>query len=218
MHPKKAGAGIACAIRGISSLDPSPRMERPDLLSFIAQHSTMPAERAQVIASRFRTCTLAKGEPLLRMDQVNDRYLVIVHGWMRACTLDTDGEEVTTSFFGPGEVVFDPDSFFMRTPSRESISALSEVRGYELTFNELNGLFHEFPEFREMGRAILVKALVGAKQRLLARIGTAAEERYAQLIRSRPELFQHAQLKHIATFLGITDTSLSRIRKEFVSR
>lgn len=193
-------------------------MERADLLTFIAQHSTMPADRAQVIAARFRPCTLPKSGTLLKLDQVNDRYLVIMTGWMRAFTLDTEGEEVTTSFFGPGDVVFDPDSFFMRTPSRESIIALSDVSGYELTFHELNGLFHEFPEFREMGRAILVKALVGAKQRLLARIGTAAEERYAQLLRTRPELFHHAQLKHIATFLGITDTSLSRIRKEFVSR
>ncbi len=169
------------------------------------------------IAARCHPCSLAKGEILLRELEVNDRYLVIGSGWSRSFSIGTEGEEVTTAFSGPGQVVFDPDSFFMRTPSKESIVAISDVAGFELSFAELNGLFHEFPEFREMGRAILVKALVAGKQRMLSMIRESAENRYAALIRSRPDLFQHAHLKHIASYLGVTDSSLSRIRKEFVA-
>ncbi len=170
----------------------------------------------QEIAGRFHPCALAKGDALLRAGEVDDRYLVIEGGWLRSFAIDTEGAEVTTAFSGPGQVIFDADSFFMRTPSKESIAAISEVTGFELSFAELNGLFHEFPEFREMGRAILVKALVAGKQRMLSTIGEPAEKRYAALMRSRPELFQHAHLKHIASYLGVTDSSLSRIRKEFV--
>jgi CRP-like cAMP-binding protein len=50
---------------------------------------------------------------------------------------------------------------------------------------------------------------------MLSTITETAEERYVRLLESNPEIFQHAPLKHIATYLGITDSSLSRIRKEF---
>lgn len=192
-------------------------MDPMALIAFIRAHSAMPEPRMREIAARFHPCALAKGDHLLSEREVSDRYLVIQTGWSRSFAINTEGEEVTIAFSGPGQVVFDADSFFMRTPSKESIIAISDVAGFELSFAELNGLFHEFPEFREMGRAILVKALVAGKQRMLSMIGDSAEQRYAALMRSRPELFQHAHLKHIASYLGVTDSSLSRIRKEFVA-
>jgi CRP-like cAMP-binding protein len=50
---------------------------------------------------------------------------------------------------------------------------------------------------------------------MLSNLHETAEQRYKKLITSSPEIFQHASLKHIASYLGVTDTSLSRIRKEF---
>jgi len=79
-------------------------------------------------------------------------------------------------------------------------------------------LFHSVPEFREFGRAMLVKEFVAFKQRTLLLINKTAEERYADLLNSNGEIFQFAQLKHIASYLGITDTSLSRIRKEYAKK
>jgi ribosomal protein L10 len=76
-------------------------------------------------------------------------------------------------------------------------------------------LFHSIPEFREFGRAMLVKEFSMYKQRTLSLINQTAEERYKELISTGKEIFQYAQLKHIASYLGITDTSLSRIRREF---
>lgn len=193
-------------------------MDQTFLFAFIRAHANMTDQRMHDIASRFTPCALAKGDPLLREGEVNDRYVVISNGWVRSFMIDPDGDEVTTAFTGPGQVVFDADSFFMRTPARERIVALSDVAGFELSFAGLNGSFHEFPEFREMGRAILVRIMVAEKQRMLSMIGDSAEQRYAMLVRTRPQLFQHAQLKHIASYLGVTDSSLSRIRREFVAQ
>jgi hypothetical protein len=53
---------------------------------------------------------------------------------------------------------------------------------------------------------------------MLAMITETAEQRYDTLLKANPEIFQHAALKHIASYLGITDTSLSRIRKEYGKR
>jgi hypothetical protein len=79
-------------------------------------------------------------------------------------------------------------------------------------------LFHSVPEFREFGRAMLVKEFVAYKQRTLALINKSAEERYANLIAINKDVFRFAQLKHIASYLGMTDTSLSRIRKTFTKK
>ena len=99
--------------------------------------------------------------------------------------------------------------------STENIQALTECKGYSITFEKLNMLFHTIPEFREFGRAMLVREFVAFKQRTLALINKSAEERYENLIDAEKEIFKYAQLKHIASYLGITDTSLSRIRREF---
>jgi CRP-like cAMP-binding protein len=186
------------------------------LKDFIRAHSPMPDARLEEIARHCTPVTLEQGEHLLHAGAVNDRYLIVGQGWLRSFTLDIDGDDVTTAFAGPGNAVFDVDSFFMRTPSLESIVAISRVTGAELSFAGLNHLFHTYPEFREMGRMILVRNFVALKRRTLAVINLSAEERYGLLMKTQPELFQHAQLKHIASYLGVTDTSLSRIRREYV--
>ncbi len=103
----------------------------------------------------------------------------------------------------------------MRTISAENIQALTDSRGYSISYDKLNMLFHSIPEFRDFGRAMLVREFAAFKQRTLSLINKSAEERYANLLNNNKELFQYAQLKYIASYLGITDTSLSRIRKEF---
>jgi CRP-like cAMP-binding protein len=92
------------------------------------------------------------------------------------------------------------------------------VEGCSITFEQLNHLFHSLPEFREFGRRILVRGYAALKARMLSMITDTAEERYEKLLQSNPEVFQHAALKHIASYLGITDTSLSRIRKELTKK
>ena len=112
-------------------------------------------------------------------------------------------------------MVFEVSSFFNRTKSRENIQALSDCKGWVVTYEKLNRLFHGLPEFRDFGRSILVKNFSLLKIRMLSMITETAEERYRNLLQNNPEIFQYAALKHVATYLGVTDTSLSRIRKEF---
>jgi len=69
--------------------------------------------------------------------------------------------------------------------------------------------FHALPEFREFGRSVLVDGFSTLKNRMLSTITETAEDRYAAPLKSNPEIFQHAPLKYIASYLGITDTSLA---------
>jgi CRP-like cAMP-binding protein len=136
-------------------------------------------------------------------------------GLMRAYTFDLKGNEVTTNFFARNRRVYDQASFFLQTASEENIHAITDCIGYSITYEKMNSLFHSIPEFREYGRGMLVKELISYKKRTLAMINKSAEQRYEDLIKYDKEIFQFVQLKHIASYLGITNSSLSRIRREF---
>jgi CRP-like cAMP-binding protein len=136
-------------------------------------------------------------------------------GFMRSYTHNLKGEEVTTGFFTKNRPVSEATSLFTQTRSMENIQAVTECHGFLLSLEKLNMLFHSVPEFREFGRTMLAKEFAAYKKRTLSLINQTAEERYRDLINTNKEVFQYVQLKYIASYLGITDSSLSRIRKEF---
>lgn len=185
------------------------------LLHFIRTIHNMPADKAETIVKYFHEKNTAKNEFLLKEGRRCTEYHFLCSGFMRAWTIDLEEKEVTTSFYPEGNVVCELFSFFKHIPSGENIQALTDSSSLYITFNELQHVFHTMPEFREFGRSILVNAYASLKQRVLSTLHETAEQRYKNLIAVAPEIFQHASLKHIASYLGITDSSLSRIRKEF---
>ena len=166
------------------------------------------------ITDHFEERRFSKNAFFLKEGKVCD-FLYLAEGLMRAYTFNLKGNEVTTNFFAENRQVYDHASFFLQTASEENIQAITDCLGYSITFKKMNTLFHSIPEFREYGRGTLVKELVSYKKRTLAMINKSAEQRYEDLIKDDKEIFQFVQLKHIASYLGITNSSLSRIRREF---
>jgi CRP-like cAMP-binding protein len=194
-------------------------MPKPEaLIQFLESSKLVNHTKAEEIAGHFKELNIPKNEFFLKEDKISNDYLFMEQGFMRAFATNTLGEEVTTAFYSDGHVVFEVDSFFNRTPSKENIQALTDCNGWGITYEQLNSLFHNLPEFREFGRNILVKGFAALKSRTLGMITDKADLRYAKLLQQNPEILQHAALKQIATYLGVTDTSLSRIRKEFAKK
>jgi CRP-like cAMP-binding protein len=193
-------------------------MSKEKLTGFLKSTNLISYSAALQITEQFNHKIIAKNQFKLTAGKISDEYLFLEKGYMRAFAHDTEGNEVTTNFYIPGQVIFEVSSFFNRTRSKENIQALTDCEGWFITYNQLNDLFHALPEFREFGRAMLVKGFAALKIRTLSMITETAEERYAHLLKSNPEIFQHAPLKNIASYLGITDTSLSRIRKELAKK
>jgi CRP-like cAMP-binding protein len=185
------------------------------LIQFIQSTNLVSLKTAEEIAAVFIQKSISKNEFFLREGSVSNEYFFLEKGFMRAFAHDIDGNDVTTNFCSERQVVFEVSSFFNRTRSKENIQAIEDCSGWYITYEQLNNLFHALPEFREFGRSVLVKGFTSLKTRMLAMITETAEQRYDTLLKANPEIFQHAALKHIASYLGITDTSLSRIRKEY---
>lgn len=193
-------------------------MNKQALIQFIGNYLSASKETITEIAAHFEEIEIAKHDFFLKENTISNNYLFLEAGFMRAFTFDVEGNEVTTNFYTENNIVFEVASFFNHTRSKENIQALTDCKGYIINFEQLNKLFHSIPEFREFGRTMLVKGFVALKQRTLSLINESAEERYANLINTTPAIFQYAQLKYIASYLGITDTSLSRIRREFLKK
>jgi CRP-like cAMP-binding protein len=190
-------------------------MDKQGLKNYILRNLTFPDSTLDHVVEYFGEMTIAKNDFFLKEGMVNDRYFFLQHGFMRAFTFDTNGNEITTNFYQRDSVVFEVSSFYLKTKSTESIQAVTDCTGYSISYDQLNMLMHAIPEFRAYGVAMLAKEYVLFKKRSLELINLSGEARYENFISSNKEIFQHAQLKQIASYLNVTDTSLSRIRREF---
>ena len=195
-------------------------MTKEPLLSFIRSNTpNVPVQEQALftIADQFELRLFKKGDYLLEIGKVSE-YIFLAEGFLRTFTFDENGEEVTTYFYHRDRMVYDAASFFLSIPSTENIQAITDGMAFITKFSQLNQLFHTVPEFREFGRQMLVKEFVAYKQRTLAMINKAAEERYVDLLETNREIFQHAPLRQIASYLGISERTLNRIRSEGVKK
>jgi len=192
--------------------------ERQNLISFIKQTMPMSDNTAQIIAGNFEPISFLKHDYLLKEGNICNEYLFLEKGFMRSYAFDTEGNEVTTDFYGSNSIVFEVASYIKRTPSLENIQALTECFGWKGHHTKLQELFQTIPEFRGFVRAVLVNSFVALKERTLSMITLTADKRYESLLKSKQEIIQNASVKHIASYLGVTDTSLSRIRKEIATK
>ncbi|WP_103068862.1 Crp/Fnr family transcriptional regulator [Aquimarina sediminis] len=185
------------------------------LIDLIKQTTHLDTKSATEISNSFSIKRLCKGEFLVKTNQISDDYLFLADGFLRTFLHDTGGNEITTNFYSKNSIVFEVTSFFQRVPSELNIQAITDCFCFRLSYEQSNELFHRKPGFRDFGRAILVKEFISSNQRTISMINQSAEQRYISFLKSNPEVFIHSPLKYIASYLGITDTSLSRIRRDF---
>lgn len=188
------------------------------LVAFIQSMLPMPLGKAITIASQFERKTLVKHEFVLQEGKVCNESYFLENGYVRAFAFDPDGNDITFNIFSPPSFVNDISSLFRRVPTKENIQALTECAVWAIPYERLQANFHAMPEFREFGRMMLIMGNTHLKDRMISMIRDTAEERYTSLLRTKPDIFQHVPLKIIASYLGITDTSLSRIRREFAQK
>lgn len=189
-------------------------MTEKNILEAIFTPKDFTAEQLSTILSHFNKKEFNKGEYLLQEGKTAHYYWFVQSGFVRSFAIDTEGNEVSTNFYTVGDIVIDWPSFFMRTPTKENIQALTDCVCWQLDFETFQQLFHSIEAFREAGRARLVQSYFELKRHSTSLITDQAKDRYLRLMEEKPQILQNVPFKQIATYLGITDTSLSRIRKE----
>ena len=183
------------------------------LFRTIYDHPLIKPSDFDTIIAAHEKVTFSKGEFLLRIGSRATEYSIIEKGLARAFVFDVAGNDITTDFFQEGDISIEVSSLFMGTPSLENIQALSDGTAWRIKFDAFQHLFQSVDGISEWGRAWFSGQLFRAKRRAIDMITKSATDRYLSRAETKPHIIQKAQVKQIASYLGITDTSLSRIRK-----
>ncbi|MFT3978857.1 MAG: Crp/Fnr family transcriptional regulator [Ferruginibacter sp.] len=188
-------------------------MEQLSFLRTIYTHPLLTDSDMQQLAAAHKKVRYKKGDIILQQGQLANEYSIMQSGLVRSYVYDYNGNDITTNFFGDNDIVIEVASLFQRNPSQEIIQAVTDCVCWKIDFGCFQELYHSIPGFNEWGRAWMAMQLFHFKQRSVTIFTHSAMDRYMQLLNEKPQILQQAPLKQIATYLGITDSSLSRIRK-----
>ncbi|RQO74333.1 Crp/Fnr family transcriptional regulator [Pedobacter sp. KBW06] len=180
-------------------------------LNEIFKEQNFKSEELELVLQQFQRVEFAKNDFLVREGQVGNFYYFLEQGFARSYSIDLRGVDITTNFFSTKDIVIDWQSYFLKSHCRENIQAITPCIAWKITFGDFMKLF-KIEAFREVGRTNLIKSYFELKSHSLSAITSTATERYLALIADKTDIVQNVPLKQIATYLGIADTSLSRIR------
>jgi CRP-like cAMP-binding protein len=189
-------------------------MSTEHFLKKVFASSDITEEEFELIASKYKQVKFAKNDYLLMEGEVESVYWFVESGFVRSYIIDVDGNDITFNLYSSCDVVIDYPSMFFFAPSRENIQAITDCVCWEIKFEDFQEMFNTILNYREHQRSLLVGSYFALKEHSISLIADQAKDRYLKLLQEKPHIIQNVSLKQIATFLGITDTSLSRIRKE----
>ncbi|UUV20296.1 Crp/Fnr family transcriptional regulator [Paenimyroides aestuarii] len=169
----------------------------------------------ETILKKHHLVDFEKGSFLLEQAQTLNCYYILLEGAVHSFVHDSNGNPITINLYTEGEVVIDVNALFQKKKTLENWQCATNCTMLCIMFDDFQELFHAIYGFREWGRAWMANALFELKERSMEMLTLSAKQRYDKLLQQKPQLFQLIPLKHIASYLGVTDTSLSRIRKEY---
>lgn len=158
---------------------------------------------------------LCKGSILLESGTVCNSLYFLVEGVAREIWYQED-KEVTSWFSFEGEF-FTASSFFLQKPTSESIVLVSDSKLLCMSHTSLHYLYNydSDPIWNKVGRLMMEHYFMQLEEHFVSRHSQSATERYKKLLQKFPEILDKVSLKHIASYLGITQETLSRIRARY---
>ncbi|MCK9180141.1 MAG: Crp/Fnr family transcriptional regulator [Bacteroides sp.] len=172
---------------------------------------TLPQSDKEVLKNYILEVNYPKGHLLMQANKVENNIYFIKKGIVRAYK-ETIDHEVTFWFGTEGDPVVSMKSYIRGQRGYETIELLEKSTFYKLRTHRLQELFQTHIHLANWGRKFAEYSLIKAEERLITLQFKTALERYQSLLKNQPNLLQRVPLKHIASYLGITQVSLSRIR------
>jgi CRP-like cAMP-binding protein len=174
---------------------------------------TVSDEEFGLIKQAFVGKKIRRKQYLLQEGDVCKYIAFIVKGAMRQYSVDTKEMEHIVRFGIENWWMSDRESFIMLTPSRYNIDAVEDTDLLMITNASLQELRAHSPSFTKLGQLLDGRSYIAAQKRIHASISLTAEERYLDLLKSNPDFLQRFPQNMIASYLGISPETLSRIRK-----
>ena len=160
---------------------------------------------------------LPKKHTLLQQGEISKHAYFVESGCLRLW-YNNDGNDVSVKFFLPGDIVASLESFYLEQPSRFGIEAIIPSVVRIATKQTFLTQFDQSPQFKDYMFSVSVYCMSDYQDLFLSRIMNNPESRYRQLTEQNPRLLEVVPQHYLASYLGVTPISLSRIRKKISNR
>lgn len=187
-----------------------------NLLAYIRERATSPltSDEEALIVATFQPKKLRKKQYFLEEGNVCKYVGFIVKGAMRQYSVDDKGAEHIVQLYIENYWASDRESALMLTPSRFNIDAWENTELLVARVTDMLDLIEKVPSFGQMTRLMDQRSFIVSQRRLNSTISNTAEKRYEEFADNHPQFIQRFPQHLIASFLGITKETLSRIRKQ----
>lgn len=188
------------------------------LQSYLHDHVSMHEEEVERVCQAAAPLTLRRNELAVQEGQVCRHKIFVVKGLLRHFGIAENGSEHILQFCPENTWTLDVESYDREIPSRFNIAAVenSEVLLWHKADFEI--LLREIPGFKSFSQQLISKNIYNSRQRLSLMLGATPEEKYDDFVRRFPGLLQRLPLHMIASYLGISLKTLTRIRHAQVHR
>ncbi len=172
----------------------------------------IPDSSKNKLKNSFLLVTLSKGHMLMEANKIEKNIFFIKKGVVRAFA-PLEEQDITFWFGEEGDPVLSMKSYVVGKKGYENIELLENCDLYKIEIEVLNDLYHQDIHIANWGRKLAEQELLKIESRIVSSELKSAKERYDDLLISSVGLINRVPLKYIASYLGITQVSLSRIRK-----
>lgn len=185
-----------------------------NILDEVSKYARLSEVCIQAVMAHFHKEEFNKGELIQEAGKVCTRLFFIDTGLVRMFFYDNDGKDITYQFYGEGKFTSILNSYASGTPSLYNIEALEDSVIYSLYFSDFKMLLDTYLELEKVHSQVLLQILVQYDHRATTLQFLNAEDRYLDLLEKQPSIIQRATLGQVASYLGINQATLSRIRSK----
>jgi len=187
------------------------------LFSKVEEKISLNEAEKEICKSLFTPKKIRKRQYILQQDDICKNLIFVEKGLLRSYSVDEKGNEHILQFAPEGWWIADIFSFFTGENSAYTIDAIEDSELLLITNPALEQLYERVPKFERYFRILTQNNMVAMQKRLTSELSSSAEEKYLKLISAYPNIVARVPQHMIASFLGLTPETLSRIRKKIVS-
>ena len=188
-------------------------MKKKQAIEIISnQYSPLTSECKSELSDNAKILVLEKGTTLVRERQYSDKIFFIINGCARAYYLK-DGKDISDWFAFENDFISSINSFFLNIPSPHFIELLEDSVLLEISRENVVKLEDTYRDFERLSKVIAIKTMLSHQERISSMQFHSAEQKYKNILSIHPNITQRIPLTHIASYIGITLETLSRIRK-----
>jgi len=183
-----------------------------EFVTYLKQVSPIGEESCNAFVSKCKVFSFSKGEFLLKSGQVSQYLYFVKSGIGKVYYLKEDGKEIIDWISDEGNLLTSVSSFLTQSPSLHYVKLIEDSELIGIAYKDLDELFSKYHEMERLGRKLTIIALVQLQNRINSMQFETAKKRYEKFLIQYPNCINRIPLGDLASFLGMTQVTLSRVR------